>query len=199
MSVRLEAPSMRREQEFLGAVRRSRALHRNFVTPPNTPEKFRDLVLRGRDKSHQGYFVVFEETDQLAGVINVGSITRGALQSAYLGYYAFTPHAGRGLMRAALPLVIDDCFRRLKLHRLEANIQPTNEPSIQLVKRLGFSLEGLSPRYLKVAGRWRDHERWALLAEDWRPRARRRRAEPASPPRRAGTSEFLVGLSQADE
>jgi [ribosomal protein S5]-alanine N-acetyltransferase len=174
--VRLEAPSLRREQEFLDAVRRSRALHRNLVTPANTSEKYRGLLARARDASHKAYFIIVDEDDVLAGVANIGSIVRGPLQSAYLGYYAFVPHAGTGVMRAALPLVIDDCFRGLKLHRLEANIQPSNERSIRLVERLGFSLEGISPRYLKVSGRWRDHERWALLAEDWRARPRARKA-----------------------
>ena len=53
-------------------------------------------------------------------------------------------------------------------YRVEANIQPNNGASIRLVKRAGFHREGYSPRYLKIAGRWRDHGRWALLAEDWR-------------------------------
>jgi ribosomal-protein-alanine N-acetyltransferase len=64
--------------------------------------------------------------------------------------------------------VIDYCFRQLKLHRLEANIQPENERSISFVKGLGFRREGFSPQYLQVCGRWRDHERWALLSEGWR-------------------------------
>ena len=71
-------------------------------------------------------------------------------------------------MAEALQLAMRHAFRVLKLHRMEANIQPTNRPSIALVKRLGFRLEGYSRRYLKISGRWRDHERWAILREDWK-------------------------------
>ena len=62
--------------------------------------------------------------------------------------------------------MISWAFGEVGLHRLEANIQPENKSSIGLVRRLGFQQEGYSPRYLKVGGRWRDHERWALLAEE---------------------------------
>jgi ribosomal-protein-alanine N-acetyltransferase len=103
----------------------------------------------------------------LIGVINISEIVRGPLKSAYLGYFAFEPFAGRGLMTEGLRQVITYAFKKLKLHRLEANIQPGNHRSIRLVKRLGFRKEGFSPRYVKIGGRWRDHERWALLAEDW--------------------------------
>jgi [ribosomal protein S5]-alanine N-acetyltransferase len=65
-------------------------------------------------------------------------------------------------------LVLREAFTRLDLHRLEANIQPANARSIALAKRCGFALEGFSPRYLKIGGRWRDHERWAIRKETWR-------------------------------
>jgi [ribosomal protein S5]-alanine N-acetyltransferase len=77
-----------------------------------------------------------------------------------------------GYMAQGLRAVVSHAFRRLRLHRLEANIQPENEASRRLIQRLGFRQEGLSPRYLKVAGRWRDHERWALTTEEWPPRTR---------------------------
>jgi ribosomal-protein-alanine N-acetyltransferase len=69
-------------------------------------------------------------------------------------------------MTEGMRLVIGRAFGTLRLHRLEANIQPANAASIALVRRLGFRKEGLSRRYLKIGGRWRDHERWAILAEE---------------------------------
>lgn len=80
-------------------------------------------------------------------------------------------------MKEGLSLVIHRAFEELGLHRVEANIQPENRASRALVRGLGFRLEGFSPRYLKILGRWRDHERWALTAEDWKPpRARTRKS-----------------------
>jgi len=106
-------------------------------------------------------------------------IIRGRLRSAFLGYYAFVDGARQGLMREAMELVLAHAFKRERLHRLEANIQPGNRASIALVKRCGFVRGGYSRRYLKIGGRWRDHERWALLVEDWL-RRKTGRPRPAS-------------------
>ena len=116
------------------------------------------------------------------GSINLSQIFRGAFQSAYLGYQVAAPFAGRGYMSEALPLVLRYAFDKLKLHRLEANIQPHNAASIALVKRAGFTKEGYSPKYLKIGGRWRDHERWAMLAESWRSRKISKSGRPTRTP-----------------
>jgi ribosomal-protein-alanine N-acetyltransferase len=108
------------------------------------------------------------EDDVILGGIEISQIVRGAFRSAYLGFHIGAAYARQGYMTEALGLALSYGFVPLGLHRLEANIQPENHPSIALVRKLGFVREGYSRRYLKIGGRWRDHERWAILAEDWR-------------------------------
>jgi ribosomal-protein-alanine N-acetyltransferase len=163
----LEAPSTRRQAEFLAAVRRSRKLHHPWVALPETPEAFERYFKRFENPTHVGFWVLTEE-GEIAGGINISEIVRGVFQSGYLGYYVFVPHNGHGYMTRGLRAVVSHAFGKIKLHRLEANIQPGNDSSRRLVERLGFRCEGLSPRYLKIAGRWRDHERWAITVEEWK-------------------------------
>ena len=160
----LVRPSARWYAAFVAAVRRSRRLHGRWVKAPPNPSAYRAYVRRLRRPTHEGYLICLRDSDELVGVANISEIVRGALRSGYLGYYVFRPYERRGLMTEGLRLVVRDAFRRLGLHRVEANIQPGNHASIRLVRRLGFRREGYSPRYLKIQGRWRDHERWALLA-----------------------------------
>ncbi len=154
--------------EFIALMRRSRTLHRPFVKPPLTHDAFDAYLDRLKDGRHTLFFACLRDSGQIVGVVNLNEIVRGSFQSAYLGYYIGRGFEQRGFMSSALSQTLDYAFGSLKLHRVEANICPENEPSIALVRKLGFRLEGLSPKYLKVGGRWRDHERWAMLADDWR-------------------------------
>jgi ribosomal-protein-alanine N-acetyltransferase len=166
---------------FVAAVGACRRLHRAWVAAPDTPPAFRRYLARFggsiAGSAHVGYLAVRRDDDALAGVFNFSEIVRGAFESAYLGYYALAPHAGRGYMTEALALALDRAFGELALHRVEVNIQPRNRRSLDLVERAGFEREGYSRRYVRIAGRWRDHVRFAMLAEDW---PRRRRALLAS-------------------
>jgi ribosomal-protein-alanine N-acetyltransferase len=166
----LEEPSRGRCEEFLAAVRRSDKLHGRWISPPKTPEAFDAYLKRLRKETHLSYWVRTED-GELAGVFNISEVVRGLFCSGYLGYYAFVPHHGRGYMKRGLCAVLAEAFERQRLHRLEANIQPENEASWRLAQSVGFRLEGFSPRYLKIAGRWRDHERWAITVEEWRSRS----------------------------
>ena len=153
---------------FLEMVRDSRRLHRPWIHPPRDEKAFFSYADRAASDRFQGFLICLRETGEIVGVANLSEIVRGVFHSAYLGFYASARFAGRGLMKEGLQLVLRHAFRKLGLHRIEANVQPENARSLALVQALGFRQEGYSPRYLKIGGRWRDHERWALLVEDWR-------------------------------
>lgn len=165
--ISIRPPKNEDAEAFLDAVRRSWAFHRGWVSPPHTQDAYSRYVERVTSDGHRGFLVIHEPSGGLVGVINVNNIIRGAFCSAFLGYYAFSDFAGQGHMKRGMSLVLRHAFRELRLHRVEANIQPENEASRALVRACGFSKEGYSKRYLKIGGRWRDHERWALLSEDF--------------------------------
>jgi [ribosomal protein S5]-alanine N-acetyltransferase len=160
-------PSPADADEFIAAALASAALHRPWLTAPDTPERFTAFLTRAAREEQASYLIRHRACGGLVGYVNINNIVRGALRSGHLGYASFLSHARRGLMTAGLAAVVSDAFTSLGLHRLEANIQPDNAPSLNLVRRLGFRREGFSPRYLIIDGQWRDHERWTMLAEDW--------------------------------
>lgn len=110
--------------------------------------------------------VYVRASGQIVGAINLTNVVMGAFRSGYLSYFAFAGHERHGYMRTGLNAVVRHAFGKLKLHRVEANIQPENLASIALVRSCGFRREGYSPAYLKIGGKWRDHERWARVRAD---------------------------------
>jgi [ribosomal protein S5]-alanine N-acetyltransferase len=164
--VRLRVLAREDRQEFLRLARESHRLHRPWTYPPERADQFDELYGRSRREDFVCLLACRADTGEITGVFTVSQIVRGAFQSAYLGYYAHERHAGQGLMREALEQVLDHSFGPLGLHRVEANIQPGNAPSIALARGAGFRLEGFSPRYLLIGGQWRDHERYAITADE---------------------------------
>jgi ribosomal-protein-alanine N-acetyltransferase len=171
--VDLRAPQRADRAEFVSLMRASRAFHRPWATAPTDDEAFDAYLVDSRRPDFEAMLVCRREDQAILGFFNLSHITRGSLQSAYLGYAVGSTFARQGYMREGIELVLQEAFVTLRLHRIEANIQPGNHASISLARGAGFSREGFSPRYLKIGGRWRDHERWAILAEDWRARATR--------------------------
>ena len=163
--VYLRRPAESDRDEFLTRVRASRALHRPWTYPSATPEAFTIFVQRSAGPNDTS-LVCRREDNAIAGVMSISNVVMGPFRSAALGYFAFEPFAQRGYMAGGLRLVLRRAFVDIGLHRLEANIQPGNARSIALVAAAGFRMEGYSPRFLKIGGRWRDHERWAILAEE---------------------------------
>ena len=163
----LQEPRQADQEMFIAAMHASQSLHHPWISPPKTVEAFEAYFLRYQQANQKSYWVIEEASGGLVGVFNLNEIVRGLFQNAFLGYYAVSPHQGKGYMSAGLKLVLQKAFGELGLHRLEANIQPENKASIELVRRNGFRLEGYSPRYLKINEVWCDHERWAIIAEEF--------------------------------
>jgi [ribosomal protein S5]-alanine N-acetyltransferase len=169
--VYLRTPQRADRAEFISLMRASRSFHRPWASAPTDDEAFDAYLADSRRPDFEAMLICRREDRAILGFFNLSHITRGSLQSAYLGYAVGSIYAHQGYMREGIELVLRDAFLTLRLHRIEANIQPGNRASIALARGAGFSREGFSPRYLKIGGRWRDHERWAILAEDWRTRA----------------------------
>jgi ribosomal-protein-alanine N-acetyltransferase len=166
--VTLRRPSARDAQDVLAAARASEGHLRPWVSPPVDACAFERMLARA-GSTYVPSVLERVEDGALLGVFTLSEIVRGCFLSAYLGYYAFAPHAGRGLMARGLRLLLRFAFEDLGLHRLEANVQPDNARSIAFVRAAGFVREGYSRGYLFIDGAWRDHERWALLREAWSP------------------------------
>jgi [ribosomal protein S5]-alanine N-acetyltransferase len=167
---RLELASLTedRRAQVLEASRRSVAFQRPWVQPPTTDPDYHRLLERQATDEFEGFLFIRRADDELVGMCNISQIIRGNFNSAFIGFGAVKGFSRQGYMREGIGLVLDRAFGSLRLHRIEANVQPANEPSRALVRSLGFAHEGFAERYLKVGGRWRDHEHWAIRAETWR-------------------------------
>lgn len=152
-------------EELIASNRASRDYHSPWLTAFTDQMGFDNWFARTLTGPNVGLVARDAASLKIIGVVNINEIVAGIFQSAYLGYYGMSNFARTGVMTQALRAAVGYAFRDLGLHRLEANIQPGNAASIALVQRLGFTREGFSPRYLKIDGEWRDHERWALLAD----------------------------------
>ncbi|WP_027793172.1 GNAT family N-acetyltransferase [Paraburkholderia acidipaludis] len=150
-------------EDLIAANRASQSHHLPWVTSFTDQAGFDAWFARTLVGPNVG--LVAREVTANEVVVNINEIVAGAFQSAYLGYYGMQQYAGQGFMTEALRAAVNYAFDDLGLHRLEANIQPGNVASISFVRRIGFQKEGFSPRYLRIDGEWRDHERWALLAD----------------------------------
>ena len=130
----------------------------------DTRSSIRSLLTHSR--SGQGLPFIVEYEGQLAGQLNVSSITWGSLSSATIGYWVGERFAGKSITPIAVALATDYCFYQLGLHRMEICIRPENEPSLRVVQKLGFRYEGLRKNYIHIDGGWRDHFCFALTSEE---------------------------------
>ena len=102
-------------------------------------------------------YVVLAPSGEVAGRITLAGIVRGALLSGVVGYWVAQRCTRQGLASAAVAHVVRTAFEELGLHRVEAATLPDNVASQAVLARNGFERYGLAPRYMRIAGRWRDH------------------------------------------
>jgi ribosomal-protein-alanine N-acetyltransferase len=161
----IQKPDPDDEKAFLTAMQNSAGLHHPWVSAPNNRAAWKRYLKRIDQDTEAGFLVKRKLDHAICGVVNFNIITYEALCSSYISYFGVEGFADQGYMKEGLSLAVRYAFSQLGLHRLEANIQPENHASIALAKTVGFRLEGFSPRYLRIKGEWRDHERWAILAD----------------------------------
>lgn len=118
----------------------------------------------------QRWLVCMKDTGAIAGRIALGNIERGPFQNGRFGYWIGSKYARQGLMSEALSLTVAHAFAPsdeggLGLHRVCANIMPSNGASRRVLEKVGFVQEGFSEKYLQIQGVWEDHERWGMTAE----------------------------------
>ncbi len=123
-----------------------------------------------RDRERQlgtGYGFGIFVGDRFAGEINLNSVQRGPFQNAYVGYWVDQALAGRRYVPEAAVVAFRFGFEDLELHRLQVAIIPRNTASRRVAEKLGLRDEGTAVRYLQINGRWEDHVRYAITAEEW--------------------------------
>ncbi|AJY77297.1 GNAT family N-acetyltransferase [Paenibacillus beijingensis] len=127
-----------------------------------------ELLARDERESTEGrlfkvWLVQKSDKERIIGSVALSNIVRGAFQSCHLGYKMDSGLRNRGFMTEAIRAVVRHAFADMRLHRIEANIMPRNEASLQVVRKLGFQDEGLARRYLNINGKWEDHIHMVLL------------------------------------
>jgi ribosomal-protein-alanine N-acetyltransferase len=166
--VYLRYPRIEDFEEYLKMSKESKKFHRGLIKMSRNRDEFEAFLARSEKPENECFLIIRKRDDAIAGMINLSQIFYGPFCNAYLGYGLGVKFTGEGLMTEAVELVLRFAFKDLKLHRVEANVQPENVPSIAVLQRCGFTREGFSRKYLKVGGKWRDHERFAIIKEDWK-------------------------------
>lgn len=138
---------------------------RGFYTQDFQRDRLQQAAEAFVDGTGYRYWMMLRnEPGRVVGTAHVSQVSRGAFQSAMLGYALDAPLQGQGLMHEALQALIDEMFGgTVNLHRLQANHRPENHRSAAVLARLGFRTEGVCPDYLYIDGRWRDHVTTALI------------------------------------
>ena len=153
--------------------------NREFLSPfdPERPESFYSLsgqeesaaaAQADRENGRSFAFCIVESgSDAVVGRLALANVVRGCWQNATLGYFVDQARGGRGYATQAVHQALNFAFGPAALHRVQAAVMPNNPASARVLAKNGFRLEGFSPRYVQIAGAWRDHDVYAITSEEW--------------------------------
>lgn len=110
--------------------------------------------------------VILDDEGAVTGRLTLSGIMRGAFQSCSVGYWLAEEHTGRGLATQAVEAAVALAFSDLRLHRVQAETLLDNMASQAVLARTGFERIGMAPRYIRIAGGWRDHLLFQRVDED---------------------------------
>lgn len=137
---------------------------------------------RDFDKAYT--FGIFRNDDgALIGHLGFSDVSRNVFQNAFLGYRIFNPYWGYGYAKEAVKAAVDVGFGKIKLHRIEAGIQPKNLQSIRVAEAAKLKKEGLSPKRIFYRKKWIDILVYAVTCEKFKikyrfPTKKHTRAKP---------------------
>lgn len=135
-----------------------------------SPKAFREMLAVQKDRRARDFFydfVAFRKSDgQIVGALSLMDVSRGVFQSAYLGYSMSNLYWGKGYGKEAVKACVKLGFTDLRLHRIEAGIEPGNKRSAALAKSIGMRREGRKVRSLYLRNKWVDLMVYALTCED---------------------------------
>lgn len=94
-----------------------------------------------------------------------------------LGYELAKTHWGKGIAFEATSAVMNFGFSVMNLNRTEACPFSTNDPSIKLLGRLGFLLEGTLRQRIHFRGRYYDQMYYGLLKDEWEEQQKHRKVQ----------------------
>ncbi|WP_431809073.1 GNAT family N-acetyltransferase [Brevibacillus agri] len=130
----------------------------------------RDYLKKSRVK--WGMFPA-QQSERLVGIIEAFEFNQ-RVNMATIGYFLAEAHWGKGFAYEAVQMVVRFLMEEVNVNRIQAEVMPKNEPSKQVLRKNGFTLEGT----LRQAALWSgkgivDLEIYGLLQEDYQKRQTR--------------------------
>lgn len=140
----------------------------NFLTESFWRERIETALIEYNYRQSLKLFL-FEKTEagRVVGAINFSQFIYGSAHNCHVGYSLDKAHQGQGYMTEALQAALKHVFDTYRLHRVMAAYMPRNQRSGNLLKRLGFVVEGYARDYLMINGKWEDHILTSLVNPNW--------------------------------